>query len=176
MRMYNKSISQIKPYDKNPRRNRDAVGKVANSIKEFGFNQPIVVDNDGVIIVGHTRYQAAQLLGLEKVPVITRSDLTPEQVKAYRIADNKSAEFADWDYDLLINEIDELTLAEFDVELTLFTQDEIDTMSKPPESAPDGDGEPGGEVLKVVCEVTSKADQEAVINLLKDNGYIGKAG
>ncbi|MFM7976958.1 MAG: ParB N-terminal domain-containing protein, partial [Pirellula sp.] len=94
-----KPIAEIKPYPNNPRINDDAVDAVASSIKEFGFRQPIVVDTDGVIICGHTRFKAAQKLGLEKVPIHVATDLTPEQIKAYRIADNKSSELADWNFD-----------------------------------------------------------------------------
>ena len=83
-------IGDVKPYGNNPRRNDDAVEKVANSIREFGFQQPIVVDSEGVVIVGHTRLKAAQSLGMEEVPVVVAADLTDEQVKAYRLADNKT--------------------------------------------------------------------------------------
>ena len=96
-------LAEIRPYENNPRLNDDAVDAVAKSIQEFGFRQPIVVDTEGVIICGHTRYKAAKKLGLEKVPVHVATDLSPEQIKAYRIADNKSAELSDWDYDLCIN-------------------------------------------------------------------------
>ena len=82
-----RSIKDIRPYDNNPRINDDAVDAVAASLKEFGFRQPIVVDGDGVIVCGHTRYKAAQQLGLKKVPVHVATDLSPDQIKAYRIAD-----------------------------------------------------------------------------------------
>ena len=88
-------LSDIKPYPGNPRQNDAAVDAVAESIREFGFRQPIVVDAEGVIICGHTRYKAALKLGLEKVPVHVATDLTPAQIKAYRIADNKTADLAD---------------------------------------------------------------------------------
>src|SRR5580765_4022142 len=101
-------LSDIKPYPGNPRINDDAVAAVAASIREFGFRQPIVVDADGVIICGHTRYKAAQKLGLEKVPVHVAKDLSPEKIKAYRIADNKTSELSDWNYDLLPIELGEL--------------------------------------------------------------------
>jgi hypothetical protein len=101
MKVELRRLSEIRPYPGNPRTNDDAVDAVAASIKEFGFRQAIVVDADGVIVVGHTRYKAAQKLGLEKVPVHVATDLTPEQIKAYRIADNKTAELSDWNYDLL---------------------------------------------------------------------------
>ena len=92
-----RDISTIRPYEKNPRLNDKAVDAVAASLKEFGFRQPIVVDSESVIIAGHTRLKAAQKLGLAKVPVHVAVDLSPEQVRAYRLADNKSAEIAEWD-------------------------------------------------------------------------------
>ncbi|MAT13769.1 MAG: chromosome partitioning protein ParB, partial [Planctomyces sp.] len=91
MKIESRSLADVRPYEQNPRLNDKAVASVASSIQEFGFRQPIVVDPEGVIIVGHTRYKAAQQLGLEKVPVHVARGLTPAQVKAYRIADNKSA-------------------------------------------------------------------------------------
>ena len=94
-------IERVKPYDKNPRRNDKAVEAVAKSIKEFGFRQPIVVDAGGVIVVGHTRYKAALKLGLKTVPVHVAADLTPQQARAYRLADNRTAETAEWDIDFL---------------------------------------------------------------------------
>ena len=90
---------------------------VATSIREFGFRQPIVVDTEDVIICGHTRYKAALQLGLEKVPVHVAKDLTPEQIKAYRIADNKTAELAEWNYDLLPIELGELQDCNYDLGL-----------------------------------------------------------
>jgi ParB-like chromosome segregation protein Spo0J len=94
-------IDDVKPYDKKPRINDDAGDSVAGSMREFGFRQPIVVDPDGVIVVGHTRWKAAEKLGLERVPVHVATDLTPDQIKAYRIADNQTATLAEWDFDLL---------------------------------------------------------------------------
>lgn len=110
MEIIEKKLSEITPYEKNPRKNDDAVEYVANSIREFGWKVPIVIDRDGVIIAGHTRYKAAQKLGFETVPCIMADDLTPEQVKAYRLADNKVSEFAEWDFDLLAAELDEIDL------------------------------------------------------------------
>ena len=124
-------LSQIKPYEKNPRHNDDAVSAVATSIREFGFRQPIVVDRDSVIIVGHTRWKAAQKLGLEKVPVHVAKDLTPEQIRAYRIADNKTGEIAQWNMDLLPLELAELGAADFDLSLLGFTQDELARLLDP---------------------------------------------
>jgi hypothetical protein len=100
-------VSAVKPYPGNPRRNDEAVGAVAKSITEYGFNQPIVVDAEMVVIAGHTRLRAAQSLGMKKVPVVV-VDLTPDQAKAYRIADNKTAEFADWNMGDLVAELREI--------------------------------------------------------------------
>ena len=98
-------IGDVHPYENNPRNNAAAVKPVANSIKEFGWQQPIVVDKDGVIIVGHTRYKAAKMLKLKEVPVVVADNLTPDQVKAYRVADNSTGEVAVWDIPLLTAEI-----------------------------------------------------------------------
>lgn len=100
-----KPWSEIRPYERNPRRNDEAVDKVANSIRAFGFQQPIVVDRDMVIIAGHTRWKAAARLKLKEVPVIIADNLTEEQANAYRIADNSAGEVATWDFDLLAEEI-----------------------------------------------------------------------
>lgn len=108
-------IDRVIPYENNPRHNDDAVEKVANSLREFGWKQPCVVDSDGVLIVGHTRLKAAKSLGMNKVPVLVANDLTPAQAQAYRIADNVSNEIATWDFDLLSVEVDGLQV-EFDME------------------------------------------------------------
>lgn len=98
-------IGELKPYERNPRINEEAVANVARSIERFGFRQPIVVDEEDVIIVGHTRLKAAEQLGLEKVPVHVAKGLTPEEARAYRLADNRTAELAAWDFDLLPMEL-----------------------------------------------------------------------
>lgn len=105
MEIVYKKIKDLVPYEKNPRYNDEAVDYVANSIKEFGFKVPIVIDKNNVIIAGHTRYKASEKLGLKEVPTIVADDLTEEQVKAYRLADNKVSEKATWDYDLLDEEL-----------------------------------------------------------------------
>src|SRR4051794_31268056 len=101
-------ISSIKPYDNNPRRNDAGIDAVAASLQAFGWRQPIVVDEEGVIVVGHTRYKAALKLGLEMVPVHVATGLTPAQIKAYRIADNQTATLSQWDDDRLPLELAEL--------------------------------------------------------------------
>ena len=116
MQIVEKGIKDIKPYEKNPRKNDSAVDAVANSIKEFGFKVPIVIDKDNVIVCGHTRYKAAKKLGLDVVPCVVADDLTDEQIKAYRLADNKVAELAEWDIDLLGEELDGI----FDIDMSDF--------------------------------------------------------
>ena len=124
-------VDAVRPYEHNPRLNDDAVDSVARSIEEFGFRQPIVVDEDGVIIIGHTRLKAAQKLGLAKVPVHVASGLSPEKIKALRIADNKTAELAEWDYDLLPIELAELQEMDFDIDLLGFSKDDLSKLLDP---------------------------------------------
>lgn len=125
MNIIEMNITDIKPYKNNPRVNKRAIGVVAESIKEFGFKNPIVVDSNNEIIVGHTRLEASKLLGMDTVPVIVADDLTEEQVIAFRIMDNKSSEFAEWDYTKLIEEIDLLKNEDYDIDLTGFNEAEI---------------------------------------------------
>lgn len=113
------------PYEGNPRVNDYAVKKVMESIKEYGFTNPIIVDADLVIIAGHTRREASILAGLDKVPYIIKDDLTPEQVKAYRIADNKLAELSTWDEELLKKELFELQEVDYPLEVMGFTKMDI---------------------------------------------------
>ena len=116
MDVIEKKLKDIKPYEKNPRKNDSAVDAVASSISQFGFKNPIVVDGNNVIICGHTRYKAAKKLGLDSVPCVVASDLTEEQIKAYRLADNKVSELAEWDIDLLGEELDGI----FDIDMSDF--------------------------------------------------------
>lgn len=114
----------IRPYPSNPRMNKGAVDAVARSIEAFGFRQPIVVDGEGVIIVGHTRWKAAKQLKLKTVPVHV-ADMDAVSAKAYRIADNQTSNLADWDEELLPFELADLQAAEFDMELLGFGEDEL---------------------------------------------------
>ena len=114
-------ITDLKPYEKNPRMNDNAVPYVANSIKEFGFKVPIIIDKKNVIVAGHTRYKAAQQLGLETVPCIIADDLTPKQIKAFRLADNKTAEKAEWETEFLSDELKEL----LDVDMGAFGFEDV---------------------------------------------------
>ena len=124
-------IGDVVPYEKNPRLNDQAVGAVASSIREFGFKVPIVVDGKGVVVSGHTRLKAAKSLGLAEVPVIVADDLDDTKIKAFRLADNKVAELADWDESLLIKELEELDdlnydMGQFDFELDLDDADDAE--------------------------------------------------
>ena len=121
MNIVTKRIDEIIPYEKNPRKNDEAVKYVAESIKQFGFKVPIVIDKNNVIVAGHTRYKASKKLNLTEVPCIVADDLTDEQIKAYRLADNKVAEKAEWDFALLDAELDEL----FDFDMTLFGFEDV---------------------------------------------------
>ncbi len=115
MQIVEKKVSELKAYEKNPRKNDKAVGPVAESIKEFGFKVPIIVDKDNVIVAGHTRLKAAKKLGMKTVPCIVADDLTPEQIKAFRLADNSTAQIAEWDLELLKDE-----LMDLDFDMSLF--------------------------------------------------------
>ena len=109
MQIITKKIDEVIPYENNPRKNDEAVEYVAKSIKEFGFKVPIIIDKNNIIVTGHTRLKAAKKLGLKEVPCIMADDLTEEQIKAFRLADNKVGEIATWDFDLLNLELDDIT-------------------------------------------------------------------
>ncbi len=125
-------VKSIKPYDKNPRKNDPAVESVANSIEEFGFQNPVIVDKDMTIIAGHTRWKAAKKLGLKEIPVVVASELTEDQANAFRLVDNRTAELADWDWDMLIDEIDniEIDLSDFGFTLTDDGSIDFDNLEK----------------------------------------------
>lgn len=116
MKIVNLKTEQLIPYINNPRNNDDAVDKVASSIKEFGFKVPIVINKDNVVVTGHTRLKAAKKLGIEEVPCIIADDLTDAQIKAFRIADNKVSEYAEWNEDLLKVELEQLEEMDFDLD------------------------------------------------------------
>ena len=133
MQIIEKKLNEIEPYAKNPRRNDAAVEYVANSIKEFGFKVPIVIDQNGIIVAGHTRYKAARKLHLATVPCIIADDLTEEQIKAFRLADNKVGEKSEWDFDLLGGELESI----LDLDMGAFGFDEIDLSDVLPDPVED---------------------------------------
>lgn len=108
------SINNIVPYENNPRHNQDAIPAVIESIKQFGFRNPMILDKENVIVAGHTRYEAAKALGMTEVPVIYADDLSEEQVRKFRLVDNKTAEFAGWDFSKLEEELESLNFDGFD--------------------------------------------------------------
>lgn len=122
MTLVMKNIAVIKPYENNPRHNESAVDAVASSIKEFGWKQPLVIDKDNVIVVGHTRWLAAKKLGLNEVPCLIASDLTDEQIAAYRLADNKTNELATWDFEKLKTELESIS----DIDMSQFGFEELE--------------------------------------------------
>ena len=165
MQIVDKKIGEIKPYEKNPRKNDNAVDAVASSISQFGFKNPIVIDGNNVIICGHTRYKAAQKLGLDVVPCVVADDLTDEQIKAYRLADNKVSELAEWDIDLLGEELDGI----FDIDMSDFGFNLEDEENTPPER--DDLSDKVGETYEVIVECVNELEQEQIYNKLIGDGY-----
>ena len=148
-------ISLIKPYDKNPRKIPDkAIGLVAQSIKNFGWQQPIVVDKQNIIVVGHNRYEAAKQLGINKVP-IQIADLNEEQAKAYRIADNRVNEETGWNYNFLQDELNVLMAKEVDLNLTGFSSSELDSMFNK-------------EIVDTIDETQDEVDSDNEMHILND--------
>jgi DNA modification methylase len=133
MQIINRPIDSLRPYENNPRLNDDAVASVAESIRQFGFRQPIVVDAEGVIVIGHTRWRAAKHLGFTEVPVHVAAELTADQIRALRIADNKTGEIAEWDLDKLGIELKALESSDLDLDLAAlgFDQDELAKLLDP---------------------------------------------
>jgi DNA modification methylase len=125
MQIVNVNLNDLKPYENNPRKNDQAVDKVAKSIEQFGFKVPLVIDKNNVIVAGHTRYKASKKLGLKEVPCIIADDLDSDQIKAFRIADNRVAEEAEWDFDLLQEELESL-IGVFDLNELGFETEELD--------------------------------------------------
>lgn len=170
MQIVEKRVDELVPYENNPRNNDGGVEYVANSIREFGFKVPIVIDADGVIVAGHTRHKAAQELGLETVPCIVADDLTPEQIKAFRLADNKTAEMAGWDFSLLDIELDGLDM---DMEQFGFTTVDYDDRALDDffESGDQSNKEPTYGV-KVVVDTQEQLD--GLFTMLEEMGYSPK--
>lgn len=167
MEIIYKPVSDLIPYENNPRKNDDAVDYVANSIKEFGFKVPIIVGSDNVIVTGHTRLKAAIKLGLTEVPVIVADDLTEEQINAFRLADNKVAEVAEWDDARLLLELDGL-----DFDMSAFGFDLGDVEMPDEEYVPRADnGFNYVEQYGVIAICKDEAEQEQVYNRLVGEGF-----
>ena len=182
MKIIDINIEELKQYENNPRNNDGAVEAVANSIREFGFKVPIVIDKNNVIVAGHTRYKASLKLGLKVVPCLIADDLTDEQIKAFRLADNKTAELAEWDFSKLEEELAdiELDMSEFgfsELEKELESEEEQEIIEdEVPEV--DEENEPTvkrGQVWKLgnhylMCgDATSKEDIEKLLSVGFEN-------
>ena len=169
MNITNIPISELKEYESNPRLiNDDAIEKVATSIKEFGFKVPIIVDEDNVIVAGHTRKLAAQLIGMDEVPVIIADDLTEEQIKAFRLADNKVSEFSEWDFDKLEEEINSIESG-----FTGFTAEDIEKMFGVDDGEESFD-DVGGDLektMEVIIECEDEQTQQELYERMIEEGY-----
>lgn len=154
---------ELIPYSNNPRNNESAVDAVAASIEEFGFKVPIIIDKDNVIVAGHTRLKAALKIGLEKVPCIKADDLTPEQLKAFRLADNKVGELATWDFNKLEEE-----LAELDMDMSAFgfTQEDDENDAERKDLSGNVD-----EMYQVIIDCEDESQQAEIFEQLKEEGY-----
>lgn len=176
MKIIYKKVADIIPYENNPRNNEKAVDYVANSIKQFGFKNPIIIDKENVIVAGHTRLKAAEKLGIEEVPCIMADDLNEEQIKAFRLADNKVSEIATWDLDKLDLELEDINIdmSEFgfgDINIELDEEYEEDEEE---EDGPENIEESNfnyKEQYGVIVMCKDSADQEKVYNKLASEGY-----
>jgi len=161
------NIEELKEYENNPRKNLKAIDFVANSIKQFGFKVPIVIDKENTIIAGHTRYRASKKLGIKQIPCVVADDLTDEQIKAFRIADNRVSELAEWDYDCLQEELDEI----YDIKMSDFGFEEekdynfIDDLQNEKFSEPNT----AREYFTITFSFSSEIKEYAE-NYLKENG------
>ena len=164
------SVSELIPYENNPRNNLGAVDAVAESIRNFGFKVPIVIDSENVIVCGHTRLMAAKKLGLDKVPCIVADDLTEEQIKAFRLADNKTAELAEWDFSKLEAELAELA----DIDMSQFGFEALVEEIKKGEEESDISTESNfnyKEQYGVIVMCKDEQEQEVIYNDLTAQGY-----
>lgn len=152
-----KKLEDIKPYEKNPRKNDEAVPYVLESIKEYGFKVPIVIDKNGVIVTGHTRYKAALQLGMSEIPCIIADDLTDKQIKAFRLADNKVSDYSLWDNKLLLEELDGLD----DIFTGFDTSDIFDELLNEAETISE-------ELNGFYYEVKFQSESEEKINRIKE--------
>lgn len=169
MNVIEMEIEKLIPYSRNPRININAVDKVAGSLQEFGFQQPIVVDKKNVIIVGHTRYLAAKKLGLTKVPVQIAESLTDTQAKAYRITDNRVGEISEWDKVLLKLELTDLSEMDYNIDEMGFENLELDVPRENEEVAPKE--KEFKNKFEVIVECEDESDQEAIYKLMISKGY-----
>lgn len=174
MEVININVNELTPYENNPRNNNEAIQYVANSIKEFGFKVPLVIDKDNVVICGHTRLLAAKQLGMEEVPCTVADDLTDEQIKAFRLADNKVAEIATWDLGALVDELKDINFIDMedfgflgadDLRTDFFDEKEEKDNSSDDET----EEEDNGKTVKVVCD---DANYQQLIDFLDEHLFV----
>lgn len=165
MDIVSKKIEELKPYENNPRINKGAIEYVKNSIKEFGFKVPIVVDKNNVIVAGHTRVLASKELGIKEVPCIVADDLTEEQVKAFRLVDNKVSEESTWDFDKLDEELESIT--DIDMSLFDFEVDDLNDIDDLYNELSEDKIETDKESITFVF---TKEQARQINNYIKDNG------
>jgi ParB-like chromosome segregation protein Spo0J len=167
MNIIEKKLKDLKEYENNPRHNEGAIDAVASSIKEFGFKVPIIIDGNGIIIAGHTRKKAAEKLGLKTVPCIVADDLTPEQARAFRLADNKVGELADWDFEKLEAELiameADFNMEDFGFDMSIFNDD-----AKEKEKRESIDF---NESISVIVECENDEEAEKLFTQLSEGGY-----
>lgn len=179
LKVENWPIERLIPYCRNPRKNDDQVDRMVSAIKEFGFRIPVVARSDGSVVDGHLRLKAAQKLGMTEVPVALADELTDAQVKAFRLLANKSANWAQWDDELLKLELQDLQDMAYDLELTGFSADELEkTMYGDVDTTPiDEDDEKGvdyEEKYAIIVECENEADQKKKYETLLSQGYVCK--
>ena len=174
MEVININVNELTPYENNPRNNNEAIQYVANSIKEFGFKVPLVIDKDNVVICGHTRLLAAKQLGMEEVPCTVADDLTDEQIKAFRLADNKVAEIATWDLGALVDELKDINFIDMedfgflcadDLRTDFFDEEAEDEKSSDDET----EEEDNSKTVKVVCD---DANYQQLIDFLDEHLFV----
>ena len=164
-------VPEVRPYEKNPRKNAEAVKYVKASIEKFGFKQPIIVDSNRVIIAGHTRLEAAKSLGMAEVPCIVADDLTDAQVKALRLADNKVAEFSEWEMNLLGEELGELAEIS-DIDMGDFGfEDNLDKIGDEEENETEEKGVNLSETFQIIVECENEIEQQEIFEKLSGEGY-----
>lgn len=164
-----KKLDDLTPYENNPRLNDNAVDAVAKSIEEFGFKVPIVIDKDGVIVAGHTRLKAAKELAIDEVPCIIADDLSEEELKAFRLADNKVSELAGWDWDKLEEELEELKMSDIEMEELGFEENDVLDLSYIDELDESGLSMTKGESDHFVISFTFPIEKQGLINEYIEN-------
>lgn len=165
MQIIYKQLDELREYENNPRHNENAVAAVAASIEKFGWKQPIVIDAAGVIVCGHTRYKAAQRLGMQAAPCVIADDLTDEQIRAYRLADNKTAELAGWDFDKLEAELEQLQ----EMDMAAFGFEESDSDDDTQKERKDLSDKVNA-IYEVIVECADEFEQEEVFTRLSGEG------